>query len=261
MLLSGRNGFVVIVAIATACGGGGPRTDDESSGGATSAGFGGAKSGNRVPEYEIELQSGLGGPLGACKLNWCRFGTCHMMCLLVPDDRLSCDAAIEAYSEVPYQNFLDPDFLEGRTCADWSFGSTLCRDEFGVLYMPLRNTCNGGDEIADAAGACHYTFCTAGHDCVDGCTETNEAGCRERDLILLQAEGRESSSTSFSAGGTCPPRYPGSGGSSSTGGASSTGASTGSGGISSSTCSNCLSACRSLPGCCTGVGCICASAC
>lgn len=208
------------------------------------------------PEYTIELSSGLGGPAGRCRINWCRGGTCHFTCLSVPDDEESCNQAADAYSGVPGQNFIDVEFVPGTsTCRTWTGNSTLCQDEFGSTYYPFGSEeCNPGDTVASPGGACFYEFCIQDL-CEEGCASSDEPGCDARADILMNNGSITSSSTRFSAGGSCP--RPVGGGSGGTGGGGSGGASGGGG----DPCGDCLDECTGLPGCCTGSGCACENAC
>lgn len=236
-----------------ACGGGsGAAQHAAGSGGAGAASSGGG--GNGDPAYGIELSSGLGGAPGRCRINWCRDGVCHFTCLAVPDDQKSCDQAAAAYEDIPNQNYVDVEFTAGSTCQSWTGNDTLCVDEYGGAYYPYPDDeCNPGDSVASAGGACFYDFCVD-TICEHGCVSSDEAGCQSRGQALESNASVTSSTTRFSPGASCPTLTPsGSGGS----------AGQGSGGMPATvdSCGNCLTECADQPGCCSGEGCSCESAC
>jgi hypothetical protein len=204
-------------------------------------------------EPVIELQSGLGGEAGACMFNWCRDNMCHFICLAVPDDRASCDAAIEAYSAIPRQNFLSDEFRAGEDCTEATGTATQCEDPFGSVYHPYGGECDDGDPVLVESGRCQGTLCTGG-ECSDFCKETDEAGC-DRARHMFDDDPSTTTNYTFTAGLQCP-RNPGPPSEPTEPAPPTTPVPT-----DPDECGNCLDACRGLPGCCTGEGCICQGAC
>jgi hypothetical protein len=209
------------------------------------------------PEAEeaeaIPLESGLGGETGACMFNWCRDNQCHFICLAVPDDRASCDAAIEGYLGIPRQNFLSDEFQPGETCREATGTSTQCRDPFGSIYYPVGGDCEAGDALVAASGRCRGALCVGG-ECSDFCVETDETGCDQRSR-MFDDDPSITTDFTFVAGLDCP-NYPQPEPEPETPNIPDPPAPS-----NPNECSDCLSACRGLPSCCTGVGCICQEAC
>jgi hypothetical protein len=246
---------------ALACGGG---AGEQQSGGDAGSGAGGnagtgatgntGSTGAADPGYLIELQSGLGGPQGRCELNWCRNNMCRFICLAVPDDEESCNQAIAAYEGIPGQNYIKSEFVESVLRCDVVNDGPLCQDEFGATYYTHGGgECLHGDRVAAASGACHYEFCV-GAECKTGCEQSTKPTCDRRAAILMMNEDVTSSSASFMPGASCPDATPATGGSSSTGG-------TAGSAPAGDPCGDCLTECTDLPGCCSGEGCSCETAC
>jgi hypothetical protein len=250
--------------LALACGGGAGQQQSAGDAGSGAGGNSGSgatngtgNTGNTEPGYLIELQSGLGGPKGRCELNWCRDNMCRFICLAVPDDEESCNQAITAYEGIPRQNFIMPRFVETTVPCDTAYDGPLCQDEFGGTYYAYNGgDCLHGDQVAAASGACHYEFCV-GADCKAGCEQSTKPTCDRRAAILMMNEDVTSSSTSFLQAANCPDTTPGTGGTSGSGGTSSSGGSAPAG----DPCGDCLTECADLPGCCSGEGCSCETAC